>query len=236
MKNTIITLTLLLSFFTGSVLAGASKFIETPAPPVPDNIEITFIGNSLTRHAPDSDIGWNGDYGMAATRMSRDYAHMTANKLHLPYKSIYVRNVYPFETDGIAAQRITDSLSMAFSRSSHIVIQLSENVDEAVPEKMTTFAKTYPNLIDAIPKGKPFYCISSYWHSAAKDKIIKDACNRPDGHYVYIGDVQYMQNLNMPKKQFKNPGINKHPHDYAMNIIANRLVRSIKMHEQVNFK
>ena len=31
------------------------------------DIRIAFVGNSITRHAPSEELGWPGDWGMAAS-------------------------------------------------------------------------------------------------------------------------------------------------------------------------
>lgn len=36
---------------------------------------LLFLGNSVTWHAPKDDIGWAGDWGMAASSAENDYAH-----------------------------------------------------------------------------------------------------------------------------------------------------------------
>lgn len=46
-----------------------------------DAKRILFVGNSITRHGVAPWIGWNNDWGMAASAKERDYVHLTASAL-----------------------------------------------------------------------------------------------------------------------------------------------------------
>lgn len=39
-------------------------------------LRLLFVGNSITRHAPKADIGWDNDWGMAASAQEKDYVHL----------------------------------------------------------------------------------------------------------------------------------------------------------------
>lgn len=55
--------------------------------------KILFAGNSMAWHAPKDDIGWSGDWGMAASKREKDYVHQTMR---------FVREKYPNATYCIA--------------------------------------------------------------------------------------------------------------------------------------
>lgn len=43
--------------------------------------KILFVGNSITRHAPKEEIGWYGDWGMAASCREKDYVHQVVSEM-----------------------------------------------------------------------------------------------------------------------------------------------------------
>ena len=45
-------------------------------------LKILIIGNSITRHGPKPEIGWNRDWGMAASCEENDYVHRFVTKLN----------------------------------------------------------------------------------------------------------------------------------------------------------
>ena len=53
-------------------------------------IKITFLGNSITRHMPKPEIGWVHDWGMAASCLENDYAHIMI-------KALYSSNIDVFQ-------------------------------------------------------------------------------------------------------------------------------------------
>lgn len=52
--------------------------------------KVLFIGNSITNHRPAPEIGWFGNYGMAASAKEKDYVHVAASLLDVPLGGITV--------------------------------------------------------------------------------------------------------------------------------------------------
>ena len=42
---------------------------------------LLIVGNSITLHGPKADIGWDHNFGMAASLAERDYVHLLASRL-----------------------------------------------------------------------------------------------------------------------------------------------------------
>lgn len=208
--------------------AAAWDFTAMTPDPVPDEVDIAFIGNSITRHAPNKDLDWSGDWGMGASKKENDYAHRTAEILGVSQSKIYTRNLYPFETSADSVVGIIDSLKPLLSKSKNIVVQLSENVSATGNGGVNQFSESYSKLISSIPKGKSIFCISSFWKSDETDNIVKSVCNKYGGKYVFIGDIYQNQFSHQNSVLFTNQGVQVHPNDYSMNLIAERLSEKMK--------
>lgn len=48
---------------------------DVPEKPQVDSFRVLCIGNEITRCAPDDNLGWRGDWGLAATCRENDYVH-----------------------------------------------------------------------------------------------------------------------------------------------------------------
>ncbi len=44
-------------------------------------VRVMFVGNSMTLHGVNEDIGWSGEYGMAASCEDNDYVHILMSKI-----------------------------------------------------------------------------------------------------------------------------------------------------------
>lgn len=172
------------------------------AKPVPNHL--LAIGNSITRHAPKADIGWTGDWGMAASEQAKDWAHLTGSALGLSVTAI---NMATLELDPNAAVP-----SFPVTPTTTVVIELGDN---GMPAR-------YSEIVSAVKGAAKLACTSTYWRFADRDAQIKSACEAAGGVYVFIGDI-----FSGPLGQFSNPFVDVHPGDVQMAEISRRVVAAL---------
>lgn len=93
----------------------------------PSNLLI--LGNSIVRHSPRQEVGWNGDWGMAASVADSDFVHRIMNSIKINsinYKTSFL-NIANFETGYFNYDlNKLDSLK----NSNVVIIKIWENVVE----------------------------------------------------------------------------------------------------------
>lgn len=214
----------------GGVPQHMDKLFEQHAVPVlPRIIQIAFIGNSLTLHEPSYDIGWHHSHGMAASEASLDYVHQTLLLLGIHPENAYIRNFYPFENDVSVTDGHLQSLEPLWeSRPPVVVLQLGDNVGSQM--ELNNLEHNFKLLVESASRheGRVF-CLSTWWKSPIKDKLIETLCHSNGGTFVYIGDLYaHQDNTDRQRQTYVHAGVENHPKDWAMLKIAERLVAAIQ--------
>jgi hypothetical protein len=198
--------------------------VVQPTAGIDEVFEFVFLGNSLTHHAPNPDLGWTGNYGMAASAIEHDYVHKFLSIVDT--RNAYVANMYPIEKDISQLTVVVDRVRPAIQNSSTIVIQLGDNTNANKNEELNALQASIEDLARLRKPNQLLFCISTYWRSEVKDRIIKDSCEANGGNYVFIGDIfDYQSAEELP--YFNHPGVNKHPKDTQMTLIAQRVYSAI---------
>jgi alpha-galactosidase len=188
--------------------------------PGPANLLV--IGNSITLHGVNANIGWYGNWGMAASAEANDFAHLTAAALRLP---VSVRNlgieVHPEQ----AQPAISELASQVTPVKTVVVVELGDN---AWPDGMADFRSAYAQLLADTGNGYSLLCLSTWWNRSEVDEAIEQECVAHGGLYVYIGDILTdPQNPDRQSTAFADPNVNQHPQDWGMARIAERVVAAI---------
>lgn len=197
--------------------------------------KMLILGNSITLHGPAPKIGWEGNWGMAATAKEKDFVHLLSAKIAKEAggaPTLKVKNIADFErnlsTYNVAAG-LKDELAL---QADVVVIAIGENVAALnTDEAKATFRKAFTELLQALKKqGKPtIFVRSSFWANPAKDEILQSVCTEAGGVFVdnrKLGADE--MNFARSERKIEHAGVGAHPGDKGMQAIADALWLAIE--------
>ncbi|HHU14914.1 MAG: SGNH/GDSL hydrolase family protein [Kiritimatiellae bacterium] len=197
--------------------------------------KILFLGNSITLHGPNKGIGWEGNWGMAASALDKDYVHLVAKGLSGPdgtKPKILVKNIASFERQ-YGTYDSTDLVKeCAAFAPDLIVVAIGENVPALTnATQQTLFATKTAELLTAIrAERRPQIVVRScFWANAAKDGALKTACQEVGGRYVDIGALGRDEaNYARSEREYTHKGVAAHPGDRGMQAIADAIIKAVR--------
>ena len=200
--------------------------------------KILFLGNSITLHGPKESIGWTGNWGMAASALEKDYAHLVLQALSEPAEDdtsapkSMVRNIADFERQ-YAGFPIEENLGECIDfKPDLLILAIGENVPQLTSqESETQFYSAVDTLLKAFQKdGNPTIVVrSGFWPSSNKDACLKRAAADVGATFVDISELAEDEgNYARSERQIAHAGVAGHPGDKGMRAIANAIVGAIK--------
>jgi len=201
---------------------------------------ILFLGNSITLHGPKPDIGWTGNWGMAASSEDKDYVHLVASdvaKQAGAKPQIMVRNIADFER-GYATYDVEGQMKDLFAFDPDLVVlAIGENVPALDSEdaKAKFKAGVMKILACALAKRHPLVVVrSSFWPDATKDELLRQAAQEADAIFVDAGPIgREAANAARSERSFTHDGVAGHPGDRGMQALADAIVQAILQHSSV---
>jgi hypothetical protein len=195
---------------------------------------ILFLGNSITLHGPKAEIGWTGNWGMAASAEDKDYVHLVTSALARHTGStpqIMVRNIADFERS-YAAYDVDGQMKDLFAFDPDLVVlAIGENVPALGSEdSKAQFRIGVMNILRCIlAKRHPLVVVrSSFWADAAKDEVLRQACGEAGGIFVDAGPLgREAANAARSERSFTHEGVAGHPGDRGMKALADAIVQAI---------
>lgn len=186
-------------------------------------MKILFLGNSITRHEPKTDIGWDGDYGMAASRPENDYVHALCRRLEEKGKHVIFKaeNIAFFERDP-SAQTVESAATFQDFNADAVIIRIGENVPD---EKAEDFEKFMPSLIESFSDSRVFV-VSSFWKKETVENITEKSALKAGAHFVSLKSVQGEEYQAIG--EYEHGGVAAHPSDRGMSAIADLILEAIE--------
>lgn len=190
---------------------------------------ILFVGNSITLHGRKPEIGWDVEWGMAASAEENDYVHRTMAG---------VWKTFP-NADFAIAQQATWERSFWLGEASllpsaeardwkpHVVIiRLGENT---LPEllKNGDYAEALVHLARFYGGETAEYLVTDeFWPNEAKDDALRRAAEMLNAAFVRISDLGERAEMKA-YGLFEHAGVAAHPGDRGMQAIADRILEKL---------
>ena len=204
-------------------------------------ISVLCVGNSITEHAPSLGIGWENNWGMAASEADKDYFTVLTNMVAEEYPDYDVEfnrtGAYPFEKsvttslDFDYTKVLESSIGVAIKKYNPDVItfQWGDNVKNCTAE---SYAYALCQVVDYCRKVKPDMAIifsQHFYGSSGDDKClaVEDVAKAKSVSYVKLYPL--CTNENKAFKEYPDKtAFNSHPGDKGMEEIAKTFFVPVK--------
>ncbi len=189
-------------------------------------MKILYLGNSITLHSPNAEIGWSGNWGMAASAEAKDYVHRLNAMLEETGETVdfRLRNIADFE-------RAPDTYNFAelddlrAFEPDVLVLRISENTPAG---KLAAFGEAYERLIRYFTENGSVtvYAAAPFWRNDTAEELIRKAAEVTGAHFItlsHLHDTAYQA-----IGQFEHAGVAGHPSDFGMQKIAEAIFAAIR--------
>ena len=231
---------LVLTNYTGEKpTSGSGDFIQTrgdgfPGKVVPNKSgsskkkkTVLILGNSLVRHSPSPEIGWYGDWGMAASVKDSDLVHLLIRDIHQvdPSAVINFKNIADFE-------RNFDTYPLSnldpLKNPDVLIMKIAENVNDqkAMDDH---FILWYDKLVKYVAPGDHSLKViaDGFWAKESVNRLIEEYAIQKGYPYISLAGLS-KDSTNLALGRFKHSGVAIHPSDKGMRMIEQRIWVSIK--------
>ena len=195
------------------------------------NLNILFIGNSITRHEPKAEIGWDNDWGMAASKKENDYVHVAVRLLEEKFGKVNycIANCGEWELHYFNDELIYDWEKAKNFSADIVVVRLGENILQAKEKLLREpVAPHYRNMIKYFADSPTVKVITTglFWREETIEIAIKHVAKEEGYIYVALEDLGE-DDKNMAIGEFWHKGVAIHPNDEGMRKIAKRIVSAL---------
>lgn len=196
--------------------------------------KILIVGNSITRHNPKVDIGWHGDWGMAASCADKDYVHILYRMLteYFGKVSVCVAQAAAWEVTEHTKkkEKLYESYTPAAEFGADlIIVRIGENIDMTKLNALEV-AEDFQEMIRFFGGGKKNTRVivsGLFWDSPECEEKIKLALKTTEYCYVPLSDLGMDESMTAIGL-FEHTGVAGHPGDRGMEHIAKRIMGKVK--------
>ena len=195
-------------------------------------LRILFVGNSITYHEPKTEIGWTGAWGMAASKLEKDYVHQVVQMLRKHYGKVgfAIAQLARWELDFDCEPEQWQQPYMRTKQinSDIVVIRMGENISMEKMERI--YPKSYiASMIGYFAHDCHQVIVTDcFWRREKLDMILEEICIENEYTFCKISDL-YEDKRTMALSEYTHPGVALHPSDYGMQKIAKRVIEKVMM-------
>lgn len=187
-------------------------------------VKIAFVGNSITRHAPSEELGWHGDWGMAASGEEKDYVHRVLAGLRDRgwRASACICNASRWEKccgEGFDLRRYE---AVREYEPDYLILRLVENCP-AEGFCGQRFERAYEELVDYLRGEHTRVILTTGFWKHPGDKVILEIAKRRGYPVAYLGELGEQERMKAVGR-FTHTGVAAHPGDLGMEQIAEELL------------
>lgn len=191
--------------------------------------KILVVGDSITKHGPAvAELGWSGQWGMAASSEDKDYVHLFIARLTSAQNGATPELMIAGGGGGKLGNKLTQLSQFKEFSADLAIVQMGENDSENIT--VEGFQKPYEQILEAIRAGNPkarIFCFGVWAPpngSATKDEMIQEACKKLNATFVSLSEANANPlNKAGAENRFTNSGVNWHPGDKGMQVYADAL-------------
>ena len=192
------------------------------------DIKLLFLGNSITRHGKAENLGWCGDWGMAASSQENDYGHKLISKFCQQGIKVSdcIANLSDWERTRNMDSLFTKYLSALRFNADYVIVRLGEN---ACPDKyLSEFELCYGELTDLFSRnGAKIVLTDLFWEYEPFDNFVAELAKARGYAFAEIHDLGNDDEMKAIGK-FSHNGVAVHPGDKGMAEIAERIFRVLR--------
>lgn len=194
-------------------------------------LRILFVGNSITLHGPKSDIGWNNNWGMAASSEEKDYVHLVmkhVRTLH-PDADMRIAQAAAWEREYWLGEKVLAQFAEAQAWQPDIVIvRLGENTPDSMLGEHP-YAPAFADMVNFFSNhGKAKVLITElFWPNPEKEAEISKAAAMLGLSLIPLNDLGMRDDMKAIGL-FEHSGVAAHPGDLGMATIAERIFEKLK--------
>lgn len=191
--------------------------------------KVLFVGNSITKHAPAPNIGWYGDWGMAATKKENDYVHLIMKKLDEEKSADFcIAQCSKWESSYINGSELLNQYYQTARdfNADIIIIRIGENIK--LNSTIEDCKRCFLEMISYFNKDKNAKVIITnlFWKNEQINNMIQEIANENEFVFCDISDLEQDEKT-MALNEYEHEGVSVHPSDFGMKCIADKILKCI---------